>query len=149
MCPVHKHLVVVCQVIFTNQKVVLGVDRLDYTKGLVHRLKAFEKLLERHPEHLEKVRYVHTLRSIPNLYDTCVARSDTLSYILIFTIHVSHVQTLFDIFLSLRHVSHTSSVLCACSAGLLSYCLSSETHFSKFKSNRRHRSVKVFKSRQC
>lgn len=39
----------------TNQKIVLGVDRLDYTKGLVHRLKAFEKLLEKHPEHLEKV----------------------------------------------------------------------------------------------
>ena len=39
----------------TNQKTVLGVDRLDYTKGLVHRLKAFEKLLEKHPEHIEKV----------------------------------------------------------------------------------------------
>ncbi|XP_026680587.1 alpha,alpha-trehalose-phosphate synthase [UDP-forming]-like [Diaphorina citri] len=34
---------------------VLSVDRLDYTKGLVHRLKAFETLLEKHPEHLEKV----------------------------------------------------------------------------------------------
>jgi hypothetical protein len=51
---------VVSQVIFTNQKVVLGVDRLDYTKGLVHRLKVFEKLLERHPEHIEKVRYMHS-----------------------------------------------------------------------------------------
>jgi hypothetical protein len=39
---------------------VLGVDRLDYTKGLVHRLKVFEKLLERHPEHIEKVRCMHT-----------------------------------------------------------------------------------------
>ena len=39
----------------TNQKTVLGVDRLDYTKGLVHRLKAFEKLLEKYPEHIEKV----------------------------------------------------------------------------------------------
>ncbi|KAL4715519.1 hypothetical protein ACJJTC_009145 [Scirpophaga incertulas] len=38
-----------------NQKVILGVDRLDYTKGLVHRLKAFERLLEKHPEHIEKV----------------------------------------------------------------------------------------------
>jgi trehalose-6-phosphate synthase len=59
--PVHKSLVVVSQVMFTNQKVVLGVDRLDYTKGLVHRLKLFEKLLEKHPEHIEKVRYMHTL----------------------------------------------------------------------------------------
>lgn len=38
-----------------QQRIVLGVDRLDYTKGLVHRLKAFEALLERHPEHVEKV----------------------------------------------------------------------------------------------
>lgn len=42
-------------VLSTNQKVILGVDRLDYTKGLVHRLKAFERLLEKHPEHIEKV----------------------------------------------------------------------------------------------
>lgn len=38
-----------------NQKIILGVDRLDYTKGLVHRLKAFEVLLEKHPEHKEKI----------------------------------------------------------------------------------------------
>lgn len=38
-----------------QHKIILGVDRLDYTKGLVHRLKAFEVLLERHPEHREKV----------------------------------------------------------------------------------------------
>jgi trehalose 6-phosphate synthase/phosphatase len=44
---------------FTKQKVVLGVDRLDYTKGLVHRLKAFEKLLEKHPEHIENVRCIY------------------------------------------------------------------------------------------
>nr|CAD7403123.1 unnamed protein product [Timema cristinae] len=43
------------KVVTTNQKIILGVDRLDYTKGLVHRLKAFELLLERYPEHLEKV----------------------------------------------------------------------------------------------
>nr|CAD7257546.1 unnamed protein product [Timema shepardi] len=42
------------KVVTTNQKIILGVDRLDYTKGLVHRLKAFELLLERYPEHLEK-----------------------------------------------------------------------------------------------
>lgn len=39
----------------TTQKIILGVDRLDYTKGLVNRLLSFEKLLEKHPEHLEKV----------------------------------------------------------------------------------------------
>lgn len=38
-----------------NVKVILGVDRLDYTKGLVHRIRAFERLLEKHPEYAEKV----------------------------------------------------------------------------------------------
>ena len=36
-------------------KIILGVDRLDYTKGLVHRLQAYERLLREHPEHIEKV----------------------------------------------------------------------------------------------
>ncbi|CAG9765732.1 unnamed protein product [Ceutorhynchus assimilis] len=35
------------RVISTNQKIILGVDRLDYIKGLVHRLLAFEKLMEK------------------------------------------------------------------------------------------------------
>lgn len=43
------------KLISTNQQIVLGVDRLDYTKGLVHRLRSFEALLEKHPEHIGKV----------------------------------------------------------------------------------------------
>jgi len=35
-------------------KVILGVDRLDYTKGILERFKALEFLLEKHPEHAEK-----------------------------------------------------------------------------------------------
>ena len=41
-----------------RQKIILGVDRLDYTKGLVHRLKAFERFLEKHPEHIEEVDFI-------------------------------------------------------------------------------------------
>jgi trehalose 6-phosphate synthase len=33
-----------------QRKLLLGVDRLDYTKGVRHKLKAFAALLERHPE---------------------------------------------------------------------------------------------------
>jgi trehalose-6-phosphate synthase len=33
-----------------KRKLVLGLDRLDYTKGITLRLKAFQSLLERHPE---------------------------------------------------------------------------------------------------
>ncbi|XP_057372869.1 uncharacterized protein LOC130693669 [Daphnia carinata] len=41
--------------VMKDERVVLGVDRLDYTKGLVQRIKAFERLLECHPEHLGRV----------------------------------------------------------------------------------------------
>ena len=39
----------------SDQKIVLGVDRLDYTKGIPERILAFQRLLERYPEHREKV----------------------------------------------------------------------------------------------
>jgi len=37
---------------------IIGVDRLDYTKGLPERFKAFGKLLETHPEHLKTVTFM-------------------------------------------------------------------------------------------
>ncbi|XP_055592662.1 uncharacterized protein LOC129749877 [Uranotaenia lowii] len=55
------------RVIKTNQKIILGVDRLDYTKGLVNRLKAFEVLLEKHPEHRENVSMLQI--SVPSRTD--------------------------------------------------------------------------------
>jgi trehalose 6-phosphate synthase/phosphatase len=39
----------------SKQRIILGVDRLDYTKGLVHRLKAFELLLQKYPEYIEEL----------------------------------------------------------------------------------------------
>jgi len=38
-----------------REQLVLGVDRLDYTKGIPERMLAFERLLERYPEHRERV----------------------------------------------------------------------------------------------
>ncbi len=38
-----------------NRKIVLGIDRLDYTKGIPHKLEAFRALLTRHPERLGRV----------------------------------------------------------------------------------------------
>ena len=40
---------------FNDYKVILSVDRLDYSKGILQRLMAFELLLELHPELIEKV----------------------------------------------------------------------------------------------
>ena len=41
-----------------NSKLILSIDRLDYTKGVVNRLKAFEIFLEKYPVYLEDVRMV-------------------------------------------------------------------------------------------
>ena len=40
---------------WSDLKVILGVDRADYTKGLVNRFKAFERLLSDYPEFIGKV----------------------------------------------------------------------------------------------
>ena len=35
---------------YAHREVLVGVDRLDYSKGLPHRIRAFHRLLERHPD---------------------------------------------------------------------------------------------------
>ena len=43
---------------YRGRKVVLGVDRLDYTKGLPQKLIAFEELLEKNPHLRDKVVFI-------------------------------------------------------------------------------------------
>lgn len=38
-----------------NIKLIVSIDRLDYTKGIPERLKAFERFLQEHPQFIEKV----------------------------------------------------------------------------------------------
>ncbi|SMC98322.1 bifunctional alpha,alpha-trehalose-phosphate synthase (UDP-forming)/trehalose-phosphatase [Pedobacter africanus] len=38
-----------------NVKTILTIDRLDYSKGILQRLQAFELLLEQHPEYIGKL----------------------------------------------------------------------------------------------
>jgi trehalose 6-phosphate synthase/phosphatase len=40
---------------FKNTKLILSIDRLDYSKGILQRLLAFEQLLQQHPEYCGKV----------------------------------------------------------------------------------------------
>ncbi|RYE00833.1 MAG: HAD-IIB family hydrolase, partial [Sphingobacteriaceae bacterium] len=40
---------------FAGVRTILSVDRLDYSKGILQRLQAFEELLQNNPEYLEKV----------------------------------------------------------------------------------------------
>ncbi len=58
---IHEHL--------PERKIVLGVDRLDYTKGIPERLEAFRLVLQRHPELQERIVLVQVVvpsrREIP------------------------------------------------------------------------------------
>ncbi|HEU4734567.1 MAG TPA: trehalose-phosphatase [Kofleriaceae bacterium] len=49
--------------ILRGRKLILGVDRLDYSKGIPERLEAFARLLERFPEWRGKVSFVQV--SVP------------------------------------------------------------------------------------
>jgi trehalose 6-phosphate synthase len=42
----------------SEQRIIFGVDRLDYTKGIPDRIRAFERLLARRPEWRERVVFV-------------------------------------------------------------------------------------------
>lgn len=50
---IHEHL--------PNRKLILGVDRLDYTKGIPYRLNAFREALVRHPELQEKISFIQVV----------------------------------------------------------------------------------------
>lgn len=47
--------------LYEDKKIIFSVDRLDYTKGVTNRLKAFEKFLEKYPEWNEKVVFLLVL----------------------------------------------------------------------------------------
>ncbi|MGZ4091863.1 MAG: trehalose-6-phosphate synthase [Bacteroidia bacterium] len=41
-----------------NRKIIFSVDRLDYTKGVMNRLEAFEELLHENPGYIEKINFI-------------------------------------------------------------------------------------------
>src|SRR5690606_23762640 len=57
-----------------GQKLILGVDRLDYSKGLPQRVEAYEKLLTREARFR---RQVHLLQVAPPSRDTIKEYQDT------------------------------------------------------------------------
>jgi trehalose-6-phosphate synthase len=63
-----------------DTKLLVGVERLDYTKGIVDRFRAFEQLFVRHPEWIGKLAFVQvaapsrgTLPAYRHLHDECLA----------------------------------------------------------------------------
>ena len=67
--------------ILADRTLVLGVDRLDYTKGIPHRLKAFHQLLVRNPQLREKISLIQVVvpsrQNIPE-YDALKTQIDQL-----------------------------------------------------------------------
>jgi trehalose 6-phosphate synthase/phosphatase len=43
---------------FPDKKIIFSIDRLDYTKGVTHRLAGYEMFLQNHPEWVEKVVFI-------------------------------------------------------------------------------------------
>jgi trehalose 6-phosphate synthase len=54
-----------------DRKLMIGVDRLDYSKGLVERFKAYERFLETHPENQNRVTFMQIAP---------ISRSDVRAY---------------------------------------------------------------------
>ncbi len=46
---------------YNAEKLIFGVDRLDYTKGILQRLKAMDLLYEKHPEYIGEVTMVQRI----------------------------------------------------------------------------------------
>lgn len=44
-----------------GQKIILGIDRLDYSKGIPQRLKAYKRLLEKYPRLRTKVKLIQVM----------------------------------------------------------------------------------------
>lgn len=44
-----------------DQQLMVSVDRLDYSKGILHRLKAYDRFLQQHPEFHEKVIFIQLI----------------------------------------------------------------------------------------
>lgn len=47
-----------------NRKIIISIDRLDYTKGIIQRLEAFDLFLSQNPEYKEKVTLI--LLAVPS-----------------------------------------------------------------------------------
>ena len=52
---------------YPDSRLILSIDRMDYTKGIPNRIRAFEYFLEQHPEYIGKVRLV--MLAVPSRED--------------------------------------------------------------------------------
>lgn len=59
---------------FQGRRVMVGVDRLDYIKGVPHKLHAFDVFLEKYPEYRNQVRLPVVVRPPVLNSDCCTTR---------------------------------------------------------------------------
>jgi trehalose 6-phosphate synthase/phosphatase len=50
-----KEQITSLQKMFVDTKIILSIDRLDYSKGILQRLEAFERLLQNNPDYMGKI----------------------------------------------------------------------------------------------
>jgi len=69
-----------------NVKLCVGVERLDYTKGILDRFNALDELLTLHPEWIGKVAFLQiaapsrgTLPAYQQLYEECLSHAEDLN----------------------------------------------------------------------
>lgn len=106
---------------YRNSKIILSVDRLDYSKGLIHRLEAFRLLLDSHPGWINHVSLVMILvpsRDSVDRYNDLKIRIDetigningTFSQPGWIPIHYFYRNFTFDELTALYHVSNVALV---------------------------------------
>lgn len=92
---------------YQDLKLVLSVDRLDYSKGIPTRIRAFGRLIERHPELIEKValfmivspsresvpRYMELKREVDELVSSINGRFSTINWM---PIHYQYQTATFE-----------------------------------------------------
>lgn len=44
-----------------DSKLMVSIDRLDYSKGILHRMRAYDRFLAQHPEFIEKVMFLQLI----------------------------------------------------------------------------------------
>lgn len=106
---------------YKKSKIILSVDRLDYSKGLIHRLEAFRIFLGRHPEWIMRVSLVMILvpsRDSVNRYNDLKIRIDetigningTFSQSGWIPIHYFYKNFSFDELTAFYHISNVALV---------------------------------------
>ena len=91
----------------SGQRLILSIDRLDYSKGIPERLRSFERLLAQHPQWRERVsllmivspsresvpRYIELKRQVDGLVSDINGRYSTLNWV---PIHYQYQTASFD-----------------------------------------------------